>query len=303
MKTLFGILGWIIGTFLAIIIGTSLPGVIGGIISLVCLFGGPYLGSKVGEEIEDERQRQKYEQEAQRQRYYAQQAARDAARRNAERAALEAKLQRQREQERLREIEDRKTLYITLPACVQSWSKGSYGNLPYKYFVDYYPYNRYKDIATMTMKSNWHLVWNFKNDDTITHAAHENAMRTVISRTEQLLKQTFGDKVKYLTFCCLTASTAAKTDARFKDFAKQICKDLKMENGLDHITILQDATPKHLGGTGIPRKSYDTSFFRGKYIVLFDDVCTSGSSIEQERRYYQSIGANVVCAITIAKTV
>ena len=41
----------------------------------------------------------------------------------------------------------------------------------------------------------------------------------------------------------------------------------------------------------------------GKFIgVLFDDVRTTGNSLEQERRLLEGMGTNVICAITIAQT-
>jgi predicted amidophosphoribosyltransferase len=75
-----------------------------------------------------------------------------------------------------------------------------------------------------------------------------------------------------------------------------------MKNAFPYIQVSSDGSAKHEGGTGVGGKSYDRDFFRGKYIVLFDDVRTSGASLEQERRNLESLGAKVICAITIAQT-
>ena len=71
---------------------------------------------------------------------------------------------------------------------------------------------------------------------------------------------------------------------------------------IPYINVATDGSARHEGGTGVGGKTYNSTFFNGKYVVLFDDVRTSGSSIEHERRILESFGAKVICAITIAQT-
>lgn len=42
--------------------------------------------------------------------------------------------------------------------------------------------------------------------------------------------------------------------------------------------------------------------FKGKFVVLFDDVRTSGKSLEHERQTLEGFGATVICAITLGQT-
>lgn len=201
------------------------------------------------------------------------------------------------------EEEEQRNLSTTLSACVSHWyTHAINGSIKHKWFVDYYPYNRYKNEASNSMRADWKLVWNFKNDDRISSYDHFGALNKVVKLTEDTLRTSFNSKVKYLTLVCLSASTNKATKDRFEEFSNKVCADLGMENGLNHIHIVSDAIPKHLGGTGHPQKQYDDWFFRNKYIILFDDVRTSGSSLESEKRELTKIGAIVIGAITIAQT-
>ena len=75
-----------------------------------------------------------------------------------------------------------------------------------------------------------------------------------------------------------------------------------MINAYPHIRVTEDGNAKHDGGDGSHRVYYDSYFFNGKYVVLFDDVRTTGNSLEQERRTLEGFGAKVICAVTIAQT-
>ena len=52
----------------------------------------------------------------------------------------------------------------------------------------------------------------------------------------------------------------------------------------------------------VAKKQYDEWFFNGKFIILFDDVRTSGASLEEEKSRLESFGAKIIGAITIAQT-
>ena len=227
-----------------------------------------------------------------------QEAKREAERQAAERERREEELARQRKEA------ERRNLATSLPGCVSSWSSHSNSSLKHKYFYDYYTYAVYKDNASSSMWNTWRTVWNFKNDPTknVSSYEHQNALRTVTSLVENELRTTFGSKTEYLTLVCLTASSQRKTELRFKEFAETVCNDLNMTNAFPHIRVVEDGDAKHDGGNGTRTVSHDRYFFSGKYVVLFDDVRTTGRSLDQERCILESMGAKVICAITIAQT-
>lgn len=80
-----------------------------------------------------------------------------------------------------------------------------------------------------------------------------------------------------------------------------------MANAFEHITIVQDGTPKRLKMYSmIERKirevSVDENFFKNKNVILFDDVVTYGNSMMQWKRKLESCGSKVILAISIGKT-
>lgn len=75
-----------------------------------------------------------------------------------------------------------------------------------------------------------------------------------------------------------------------------------MTNSYPYIQILQDGTPKHLGGGEQSILYFDPVFFQGKYILLFDDVITKGDSMEKYRRKLEPLGVIVVGGLFIGKT-
>ena len=235
------------------------------------------------------------EKEAERRR---QEAKKEAERKEAERKRQEEELARQRKEA------ERRNLSTLLPACVASWNTHSNSTLKHKYYYDYYSYSQYKNEASSNMWDAWFTVWHFKNDPTknVTEVKHKNALNIVTNLIEETLRTTFGSKTEYLTLVCLTASTQRKTELRFKEFAEKVCSDLNMINAYPHIRVVEDGSAKHDGGDGSRKVSYDRYFFKDKFIVLFDDVRTSGRSLEKERRTLEQFGATVICAITIAQT-
>ncbi len=226
-----------------------------------------------------------------------------ARKREEERLAAERKRLAEQLEQKRKEDEKRRAISM-LPSCVENWSSHSNSTLKHKYFYDYYPYSLYKDHASSSMKNTWEIVWHFKNDPSryIRMSDHDSAQTIVVRKVEELLKNTFGSKTEYLTLVCLTASTQEKTDMRFKEFSEIVCNDLNMTNAYTHISVAEEGIAKREGGTGVKSISYERNFFNGKNVVLFDDVRTTGRSLESMRRHLEELGANVICAITIAQT-
>lgn len=147
------------------------------------------------------------------------------------------------------------------------------------------------------------MIWAFKNNPArTTPTQHQIAMERVLKYSEKVLKYFFGSNTSKLTFVCITASTQNINKLRYEEFSKRLCSTLYMKNGYEHITIVQDATPKHLGGDGLPVLSIDNSFFKDKYIILFDDVTTSGTSLNRYKYLLEKYGSKVIGALTIGIT-
>ena len=222
-----------------------------------------------------------------------------------DRELQEIERERKEAEQRRRDEERKQQEKNALLKCVSDWYTHTWnGSVKHKWCCDYYSYKNYKDYATSEMWDAWKFIWSFKNDPfkNVSEYEHDMALNRAVKWTENILSETFGTDVSKLTLVCLTASTRMKNDRRFKLFAEKVCSDLNMYNAYNHINIVADGEAKHEGGTVAVGKSYDANWFKNKYIVLFDDVRTSGNGIEHEKRILESFGATIICAITLGQT-
>ena len=83
-----------------------------------------------------------------------------------------------------------------------------------------------------------------------------------------------------------------------------------MVNGFEHIKVVGKRAKKHIRSNAETKKNneihnlleIDCVFFRGKKVVVFDDICTSGNSSETFVRLLEEAGAIVKLTMFLAKT-
>lgn len=222
--------------------------------------------------------------------------------------------EKKQEAEREREKFEKFALYThnfdkyDLQNCVSKWSTPAKSSLKCFSMFYYYP-------TTCEFEANeeeWevrNLIWNFKaspnrpvSENTIM-VLHERATLRIVEKMKFCLLKFFDDcRINKLTLVCIPSSSAIVTNRRYKDFSSLICKDLKMENAFEHVHVIADGEAKHKGGTTIAKYQLDEDFFKDKFIILFDDVITSGDSMEQFKRKLERCGASVICGFSIGKT-
>lgn len=189
-------------------------------------------------------------------------------------------------------------------SVVKDWESTRF-NLPYKYLVDYYP-NTCEFEATQFEWNNRWLVWNFKNTpDKTSEEDHLSAVDKVVERLSSLLFKTFGEEnLKYFTLVCIPASSQEKTNLRYEDFSRMICSKTGLISSFYKIRVINDKVAKREGGTMINEDNlqFDEAFFKGKYVFLFDDVITSGESMNVVRKRLNQLGSTVLCGLAIGKT-
>lgn len=230
-----------------------------------------------------------------------------AAQKEAERATALRREREKKEAERAAELERLKEverIKKSLPSKVSSWGN-SIGGLRYDYLLKYYPTTCDFEACQSEWDDRW-TVWNFKNTPGKTNPArHSQALDDVIPRLKSKLNSTFGQSsLKYLTLVCIPASNATKTQARYKEFSQRLCRETGMINAYDYMDVVSSSEEKKFGGSGVSTDnvSFDSSFFRGKYVILFDDVITKGESMLRFKRKMESLGATVVGGLSIGKT-
>ena len=130
----------------------------------------------------------------------------------------------------------------------------------------------------------------------------------MVAEIKQKLLKSFGEKnLNYLTLVCLPASTHSKNWARYYDFSKRLCSETFMKNAFPFIHIMKDGMSKkhpknHTGQSIQPEIKYEEDFFKGRYVLLFDDVITKGETMLRYKKAMEDLGAIVIGGMCLGKT-
>ena len=209
-----------------------------------------------------------------------------------------------RKQKILEEKKKEEQAKKNLIEAVSSWDT-LVGGLHYSYLFYYYPTTCDFEATEEEWSNRW-IVWDFKNTPGKTSASdHQEVLDKVIPMLKNKLLTTFEeDSLKYLTLVCIPASSQVKTQSRYEDFSNRLCSELGMTNAYPHITVLSEKEERRSGGTSIDtsKLSFDDDFFKGRYILLFDDVITRGDSMRTFKHKMEALGAIVVGGLAIGKT-
>ena len=89
--------------------------------------------------------------------------------------------------------------------------------------------------------------------------------------------QTYGDKAGDFVLVCAPAANSKKYTKRFSHFASKVSQEAKVQNGNDHLFIYGERTAKHNSANHVSesfgyRVALDREYFKGKKVIIFDDV-------------------------------
>ena len=221
---------------------------------------------------------------------------------------IEEQERRRKEIERLKQEEERrKQELVTLRSGISSWTQPSRSTVKCFSLFYYYP----TTCPWEASEEEWdirNLVWDFKANPNRPQSIieiisrHQRAMNEVIPDLKRVLRNFFGGNISKLTLVCIPSSKRVVTERRYLDFSTQICNDTEMANGYSYVHVAEEGDAAHLGGGVQAQYSVDSSFFKGRYVILFDDVITSGRSMERFKRLLESAGATVIAGLSIGKT-
>lgn len=114
-----------------------------------------------------------------------------------------------------------------------------------------------------------------------------------INLVSERLTKWYGVSCADYVLCCIPAATNAKYIRRFKRFADEVSKRTGIQNGTEHVNIFGKREAKH----------NNPDFFNGKNVILFDDLITTGTTAEKFAEELEAVGANVLGAMFLARTV
>ena len=107
---------------------------------------------------------------------------------------------------------------------------------------------------------------------------------------------------------CVPASTTCAHVRRWKRFSKLLCQMTGAVDGFDRVQVSGSRKRAHVTGeyelcTNIKHYVHiDADFFRGKRVLVIDDIYTTGRSSAAFIGAMQAAGADVLGALFLAKT-
>lgn len=175
---------------------------------------------------------------------------------------------------------------------------GSQGGFPYVAYLPYYP-TRFDVSDKEELLIARSVVWGFKDG--------QNSQRIAESFSES---QFSGDNA-YISnpqdwvLCIIPASTQEKTRTRFETFVRVLSDRTGLQNGYNCLYSVGERESKHLLEDRNSVQIMDhiaIQNVRGKNILLFDDVYTTGRSFLKVANALKANGATEIKGMFLAKT-
>ncbi len=219
---------------------------------------------------------------------------------------MQALIDKKKKEEEGKEKEKQKiaTVHKMIGEAVQKWDTIFMGFQAIS-MLDYYPTTS-KVNESSDIWNDRRMVWNFKNNpEKVYDEENAKAVEWATLQAKEIIETTFGkENAKYITFVCIPASSQEMTERRYKTFSENLCKATGMIDSFNHIKVSHAKTEKHTGGSSFSQDmlEYDKDFFKDKYVLLFDDVITTGSSMRSFKSKLQEFGSVVIGGMSIGRT-
>ena len=168
-----------------------------------------------------------------------------------------------------------------------------------KFMFNFYDYLPVKYSATEREWAVRKLIWDFKEG--------KRSLKVAEIVADTLRKQ-FGKDISKVTSVCIPASSAGRTEIRYKAFAEEVSRLSGCKNGYKGIKIEGERMAVHETNTGkqvqpVEVITLNKRFFAGKKVVVFDDVLTRGHSYTFFACELEKAGAEVLDGYFLAKTI
>lgn len=162
-------------------------------------------------------------------------------------------------------------------------------------FFDYLP-TKYKASSR-----DWQVrkfVWAFKDGKCAIPTAQLVAKK---------IREQFGTAASDMVFVCIPASSQRKNEIRYKEFSAEVARLSGVQNGYDHITVEGERLAIHESQSGkhvnnVEVINLDKDYFKGKKVLVFDDVITRGFSYARFACHLEVLGASVLGGMFLART-
>ncbi len=163
-------------------------------------------------------------------------------------------------------------------------------------FYDYFPMHC-KNVSEKDWRVR-HLIWDFKDGRAFTFVAEITA---------KALIRAFGKNVNEIVFACVPASSHKKNELRYKEFSNMVCELTGAMNAYSHIKIDGERRAVHERFDSkkmdlVQVVEFDEDFFKGKKVLVFDDILTRGFSYAKFANQIEKMGAEVLGGFFLGRT-
>jgi predicted amidophosphoribosyltransferase len=111
-----------------------------------------------------------------------------------------------------------------------------------------------------------------------------------------------------VAIACIPASTRYSHVRRWKRFADSLCRMTGAVNGFPHVHVSGSRSRVHITGDRSDSQNIkhyvdiEHGFFRGRTVIVIDDICTTGQTSLAFVEALRNAGATVPMVICLAKT-
>ena len=118
----------------------------------------------------------------------------------------------------------------------------------------------------------------------------------------------FGSQCEEYTIVCVPSRSLSTYRRRFSYFAKEVSELCGIQNAMEHVIIIGERQALHNSKSHcVCEDGYDviidTDYFKGRKVIVFDDLYTSGASATRFADELTAAGAQVVSGLFLAKTI
>mgnify|MGYP003232220703 FL=1 len=121
------------------------------------------------------------------------------------------------------------------------------------------------------------------------------------------IREQFGAECENITLTCIPASSSDKNELRYKNFSEEVARLAGCKNAYQAITVEGGrlAIHEYKGVKTIQNVEivkFDKPFFKGKKVLVFDDILTQGTSYARFSCALENMGAEVLGGYFLGRT-
>jgi len=159
--------------------------------------------------------------------------------------------------------------------------------------LNYTP-KRYMRRASFEAQESNRYIIDFKN-------GRKYAIRIITDMVCETLSKTNMDNTIIVN---IPASCERTTERRYRTFMNDVCDRCGAVNGFGHVHVFGKREKSHIirHHSHLDNVRIDNDFFRGRRVIVVDDICTTGQTSNSFIERLKMAGADVRMALFIAKT-